>query len=114
MRSCTSPTSWLFSRLFQPGGQGRKPVITDYARGKAPGSAEFESYIEKTGYNVIEPREYGRLLEGAGFTNVIVDDATPRFIEILKSEADRLAPTAAISWRRSPKPILTTWSNGGR
>lgn len=80
----------LFSRLYQLMAPGGRLVITDYARGKAPGSAEFESYIEKTGYNVIEPREYGRLLEGAGFTNVIVDDATPRFIEILTSEADRL------------------------
>ena len=65
-------------------------MITDYARGKTPGSPEFEAYIKKTGYSVIEPREYGRLLEAAGFTNVIVDDATPRFVEILEREADSL------------------------
>ena len=80
----------LFSRLYQLMAPGGRLVITDYARGKTPGSAEFESYIIKTGYNVIEPREYGRLLEAAGFTSVVVDDATPRFIQILKSEADRL------------------------
>ena len=62
-------------------------MITDYARGKKPGSPEFEKYIETTGYNVVEPNEYGRLLEAAGFTDVVVDDATARFIEILKSEA---------------------------
>ena len=65
-------------------------MITDYARGKTPGSPEFEAYIEKTGYNVIEPREYGRLLEAAGFADVVVDDATPRFVEILEREADSL------------------------
>ena len=65
-------------------------VITDYARGKSPGSPEFEKYIETTGYNVVEPREYGRLLEAAGFRDVVVDDATARFVEILKSETSRL------------------------
>ncbi len=64
-------------------------MITDYARGKTPGSPEFEAYIEKTGYHVVEPREYGRLLEAAGFADVVVDDATARFIEILESEADQ-------------------------
>ena len=65
-------------------------MITDYARGKAPGSPEFEEYIKKTGYSVIEPPQYGRLLEAAGFKDVVVDDATNRFIEILEREADSL------------------------
>ena len=65
-------------------------MITDYARGKTPGSPEFEKYIETTGYNVVEPEAYGRLLEAAGFTDVVVDDATARFIEILKSETGQL------------------------
>ena len=80
----------LFSRLFALMAPGGRLVITDYARGKSPGSPEFEQYIESTGYNVVEPREYGRLLEAAGFTDVIVDDATARFVEILKSETRQL------------------------
>ncbi len=80
----------LFSRLYQLMAPGGRLVITDYARGKTPGSAEFEEYIRKTGYSVIEPRDYGRLLEAAGFVDVIVDDATPRFIEILEREAESL------------------------
>jgi phosphoethanolamine N-methyltransferase len=80
----------LFSRLYQLLTPGGRLVITDYARGKAPGSPEFEAYIKKTGYSVIEPREYGRLLEAAGFKDVVVDDATPRFVEILEREADSL------------------------
>jgi phosphoethanolamine N-methyltransferase len=86
----------LFTRLHQLLAAGGRLVITDYARGKAPGSPEFESYIQNTGYHVVEPREYGRLLEAAGFTDVVVDDATARFIEILESEADRLVTKRAL------------------
>ena len=81
----------LFSRLYDLSAPGGRLVITDYARGKTPGSPEFEKYIETTGYNVVEPEAYGRLLEAAGFTDVVVDDATARFVEILKSETGRLA-----------------------
>jgi phosphoethanolamine N-methyltransferase len=80
----------LFSRLNSLMAKGGRLVITDYARGPAPGSPEFEKYIETTGYHVVEPREYGRLLEQAGFVDVQVDDATERFIAILESEAGRL------------------------
>ena len=66
-----------------PGG---RLVITDYARGKTPGSPEFELYIKKTGYSVIEPKQYGELLRAAGFVDVVVDDATAKFVEILRSE----------------------------
>jgi phosphoethanolamine N-methyltransferase len=85
----------LFRRLHELTAAGGRIVITDYARGKTPGSPEFERYIEKTGYHVIDPREYGRLLERAGFHDVVVDDATARFIAILESERDRLVTTRA-------------------
>jgi phosphoethanolamine N-methyltransferase len=80
----------LFSRLYSLMAPGGRLVITDYARGPVPGSPEFEKYIETTGYHVVEPHQYGRLLQAAGFVDVVVDDATPRFIEILQAEADRL------------------------
>jgi len=80
----------LFNRLYQLLADGGRLIITDYARGKSPGSPEFEHYIETTGYHVVEPREYGRLLEAAGFRNVLVDNATARFVEILQSETRRL------------------------
>jgi phosphoethanolamine N-methyltransferase len=80
----------LFDRLYELTAAGGRIVITDYARGKTPGSAEFERYIQTTGYHVVEPREYGRLLEKSGFRDVKVDDATARFIAILESERDRL------------------------
>jgi phosphoethanolamine N-methyltransferase len=89
----------LFSRLFDLAAPGGRLVITDYARGKSPGSPQFEQYIASTGYNVVEPEQYGRLLQGAGFADVVVDDATPRFVEILKSEMRQLVdnPTSFLA-----------------
>jgi phosphoethanolamine N-methyltransferase len=92
----------LFSRLFELMAPGGRLVITDYARGKTPGSPEFEKYIETTGYNVVEPREYGKLLQAAGFVDVVVDDATARFVEILKNETRRLVD--------KPTEFLTSFS----
>jgi phosphoethanolamine N-methyltransferase len=80
----------LFSRLHDLLADGGRIVITDYARGKTPASAAFEDYIAKTGYHVVEPKQYGRLLQGAGFVDVIVDDATNTFVEILRRESKRL------------------------
>jgi phosphoethanolamine N-methyltransferase len=80
----------LFSRLFSLLNPGGRIVITDYARGKTPGSPEFEAYIAKTGYSVVEPEQYGQYLRDAGFTDVVVDDATGKFIEILRDEVRRL------------------------
>jgi phosphoethanolamine N-methyltransferase len=85
----------LFRRLYELLVPGGRLVITDYARGRKPGSPEFERYIETTGYHVVEPSEYGRLLEAAGFTDVVSGDATARFIEILESEASRLVSNRA-------------------
>jgi phosphoethanolamine N-methyltransferase len=85
----------LFGRLHQLMAQGGHLIITDYARGKTPGSPEFERYIEKTSYHVIEPEAYGEQLRAAGFEDVVVGDATARFIEILQSESDRLVSNQA-------------------
>ncbi len=81
----------LFSRLHDllvPGGQ---LVITDYARGATAVSPEFQAYAEKTGYHLTDPARYGKLLEEAGFIHVAVEDATDRFVDILKNEPARLA-----------------------
>ena len=94
----------LFSRLFELSAPGGRLVITDYARGKTPASPEFEKYIETTGYNVVEPREYGRLLQAAGFVDVVVDDATARFVEILKSETRHWSMSPKSSCHHSRKP----------
>lgn len=80
----------LFSRLYSLLDDGGRIVITDYARGKSPGSPAFEDYIKKTGYHVVTPEAYGHLLRDAGFVDVEVVDATDNFIDILRREARRL------------------------
>jgi phosphoethanolamine N-methyltransferase len=80
----------LFSRLHGLLDDGGRIVITDYARGKTPASPAFEEYIVKTGYHVVEPTQYGKLLESAGFTDVVVHDSTGMFVDILGRESKRL------------------------
>jgi phosphoethanolamine N-methyltransferase len=80
----------LFARLRDLLEDGGRLVITDYARGRAKGSPEFEAYAGQTGYHMIDPASYGKLLEGAGFVDVVAEDATERFREIMRREAERL------------------------
>ena len=81
----------LFSRLRDLLGPGGRLIITDYARGTTAGSPEFRAYVERTGYHLTDPASYGKLLEGAGFVDVEVEDATERFVDILRREPARLA-----------------------
>jgi phosphoethanolamine N-methyltransferase len=81
----------LFSRLYGLTAPGGQLVITDYAKGVGDRSPEFRSYIESTGYHVVDPASYGKLLEGAGYSDVVVEDATDRFVEILERELEILA-----------------------
>ena len=81
----------LFSRLHDltvPGGQ---LVITDYAKGMGDRSPEFRAYVESTGYHLVDPASYGKLLEGAGYVDVVVEVATDRFVGILEREIALLA-----------------------
>ncbi len=80
----------LFARLYSLLDNGGRIVITDYARGKTPGSPQFEEYVTETGYHVVEPEQYGQLLRDAGFVDVVVDDATGTFVDILRRESKRL------------------------
>jgi phosphoethanolamine N-methyltransferase len=81
----------LFGRLFDLLAPGGAVAITDYARGAGVVDADFDAYIARTGYHVVSPSEYARLLEQAGFAPVEVEDATERFVAILRDEGERLA-----------------------
>jgi phosphoethanolamine N-methyltransferase len=80
----------LFKRLFELTKPGGQIVITDYARGTTEGSPEFRAYIAQTGYHVTDPASYGKLLEGAGYVDVVVEDATEMFRDIMRRESERL------------------------
>eukprot|EP00920_Eleutheroschizon_duboscqi_P000884 GHVT01002257.1.p1 GENE.GHVT01002257.1~~GHVT01002257.1.p1 ORF type:complete len:349 (-),score=10.58 GHVT01002257.1:305-1351(-) len=51
---------------------------------------EFKTYVANREYTLLTVSEYASLLEDSGFTCLIVEDATAKWIEILKSEAQRL------------------------
>ena len=76
----------LFSHLLGLTEPGGRLVITDYAKGVGEGSPEFRAYIASTGYHVVDPASYGKFLEGAGYVDVVVEDATDRFVAILERE----------------------------
>ena len=80
----------LFKRLLDLLKPGGTLVVTDYARGPLPGTPGFQAYLASTGYHVVEPAAYGKLLENAGFVDVEVEDATGKFIDIMKREAAAL------------------------
>jgi phosphoethanolamine N-methyltransferase len=80
----------LFSRLHDLTEPGGRLIITDYACGTSGLSPEFQSYREQTGYHLTDPAHYGKLLEAAGYVDVVVEDATDRFVDILKRESERL------------------------
>lgn len=81
----------LFRRLHDLLAPGGRLVVTDYARGAGPGSPEFQAYVRSTGYHLVDPASYGKLLEAAGFVDVVAEDATDKFLDIMKREAGRLA-----------------------
>jgi phosphoethanolamine N-methyltransferase len=80
----------LFSHLLSLTEPGGRLVITDYAKGVGTRSPEFHSYIASTGYHVVDPSSYGKFLEGAGYVDVVVEDATDRFVAILEREIELL------------------------
>ena len=105
----------LFARLHELLAPGGRLVITDYARGAGEVSPEFRAYAEKTGYHLTDPASYGQLLEGAGFRDVVVEDATDRFVDDPRAgvRAAR-GPTATTSSPRSARRTWTTCSIAGR
>jgi len=76
----------LFHSWLAPGG---RLLITDYCQGDKVLSPSFLSYVKQREYNLTTVKQYGALLQKAGFTDVQATDSTDRFIQILRTEVDR-------------------------
>lgn len=96
----------LLNRALKSGG---RILITDYCRGEQPASEAFERYVAGRGYHLTTVKEYGELLESAGFGEVRGRDLTRRFAEILEQELQRIETFEELSvdfldmaeaWRR--------------
>jgi len=73
-------------------------LFTDYCCARKPWSDEFGAYVQDREYILHTTDEYAELIGSAGFEQIDASDVTPRFIEILRTELDRiksmpLAPT---------------------
>jgi phosphoethanolamine N-methyltransferase len=66
-------------------------LFTDYCCGPRPWSDDFRDYIKSRGYSLHTVEEYTGLIAGAGFEQVTGEDITPRFIEILRMDLERIA-----------------------
>ncbi|XP_068653290.1 phosphoethanolamine N-methyltransferase-like [Aristolochia californica] len=72
-----------FFKWLKPGG---KVLISDYCRSAGTPSAEFGAYIKQRGYDLHDVEAYGQMLKDAGFYEVIAEDRTYQFVEVLQRE----------------------------
>jgi len=80
----------LFTVLHAALNQGGTLLFTDYCCSPKPWSDEFNGYVEDRGYSLHTTGEYAELITNAGFEQVVAEDITARFIEILHSDIERI------------------------
>nr|BAC57960.1 phosphoethanolamine N-methyltransferase [Tripolium pannonicum subsp. tripolium] len=76
-----------FYKWLKPGG---KVLISDYCRKSGKPSEDFAEYIKQRGYDLHDVETYGKMLKDAGFGEVIAEDRTKQFIEVLQRELERV------------------------
>jgi len=76
----------LFHSWLAPGGS---LLITDYCQGDKVLSSTFLAYVKQREYNLTTVKQYGDLIQKAGFIDVQATDYTEGFIQILRRELDR-------------------------
>ncbi|KAF7848774.1 hypothetical protein BT93_L1575 [Corymbia citriodora subsp. variegata] len=76
-----------FFKWLKPGG---KVLISDYCKHAGTPSPEFGAYIKQRGYDLHDVKAYGQMLRDAGFAEVIAEDRTDQFIEVLEKELNAI------------------------
>ncbi|KAI8790401.1 phosphoethanolamine N-methyltransferase [Biomphalaria glabrata] len=79
----------LFKKLYKFLKPGGKLLISDYCCSPGIHSEEFKAYVKQRGYYLLPPLTYGKLLDKAGFVNVVSEDRTEQFEDILRKEIKR-------------------------
>lgn len=72
-----------FYKWLKPGG---KVLISDYCKRAGPPSPEFAEYIKQRGYDLHDVESYGQMLRDAGLDEVIAEDRTDQFMQVLQTE----------------------------
>ncbi|KAK2160634.1 hypothetical protein NP493_1634g00028 [Ridgeia piscesae] len=75
-----------FLKWLKPGGQ---LLITDYCCKEGLHSDHFKKYVAQREYHLLSPAQYGKVLEDVGFVNVIAEDRTDQFVDVLQKELNR-------------------------
>ncbi|CAN1265655.1 Phosphoethanolamine N-methyltransferase [Linum perenne] len=76
-----------FYRWLKPGG---KVLISDYCKSAGKPSEEFGEYIKQRGYDLHDVKAYGQMLRDAGFQEVIAEDRTNQFNQVLQRELEAI------------------------
>ncbi|CAN1856402.1 Phosphoethanolamine N-methyltransferase [Linum perenne] len=76
-----------FYRWLKPGG---KVLISDYCKSAGKPSEEFGEYIKQRGYDLHDVKAYGQMLRDAGFQDVIAEDRTNQFNQVLQRELEAI------------------------
>ncbi|KAG6549033.1 hypothetical protein Mapa_009476 [Marchantia paleacea] len=78
----------LFKRFFKVLKPGGRVLISDYCRAEGEPSEGFAAYIKQRGYDLHDVPAYGKMLEDAGFVDVMAEDRTNQFVDILNKELE--------------------------
>ncbi|KAM0933112.1 putative phosphoethanolamine N-methyltransferase [Dioscorea sansibarensis] len=78
----------LFIKFFKWLKPGGKVLISDYCRSSGTPSEGFTEYIKQRGYDLHDIKSYGKMLEDAGFHEVVAEDRTDQFMQVLQRELD--------------------------
>ncbi len=81
----------LFSVLKQSLRPGGRLLFTDYCCGPKPWSTDFTTYVKDRGYSLHTLPQYADFVSAAGFEQVECEDLTSRFIDILKSDLEKIS-----------------------
>jgi len=109
----------LFTRIASVMKPGGTLMFTDYCKSGKPleqMSEGFQYYMTKKGYTLVEPEKgYGEIVKAAGFKNVKAEDASSRFLEVLKRELkviqDGKADFLSKFTEEEYQGLLDGWSN---
>ncbi|XVF53789.1 hypothetical protein PTKIN_Ptkin05aG0127100 [Pterospermum kingtungense] len=76
-----------FYKWLKPGG---KVLISDYCKSAGTPSSEFAEYIKQRGYDLHDVKAYAQMLKDAGFDEVVAEDRTEQFIQVLQRELNQV------------------------
>ncbi|KAL5161340.1 Phosphoethanolamine N-methyltransferase [Glycine soja] len=80
----------LFRSFYKWLKRGGTLLITDYCKSEGSLSLGYAEYIKKGGYHIHDMKTYCRMLENAGFDDVVAEDRTNLFMKTLQQELNAL------------------------